>query len=34
VLGFACGALVAAAIAGEQPSELLLLDPARLLASV
>jgi gamma-glutamylputrescine oxidase len=34
VLGFACGELVAAAIAGEEQSELSLFDPARLLASV
>jgi gamma-glutamylputrescine oxidase len=34
VLGFACGELVAAAIAGEEPSELSLFEPARLLASV
>jgi len=30
VLGFACGELVARAIAGERPPELALLDPARL----
>jgi glycine/D-amino acid oxidase-like deaminating enzyme len=33
VLGFACGKLVAAAIAGEGPAELSLFDPARLLGT-
>jgi gamma-glutamylputrescine oxidase len=34
VLGFACGELLAAAIAGEEPSVLALFDPSRLLAAV
>ncbi len=33
VLGFACGNLVAAAIAGEEPDELALFEPARLLGT-
>ena len=33
VLGFACGKLVAAAIAGEEPDELALFEPARLLGT-
>lgn len=33
VLGFLCGGLVAAAIAGEEPEELRLFDPARLLGA-
>ena len=34
VLGFACGELVAKAIAGEDAPELALFEPARLLAPV
>ena len=34
VLGFACGELLASAIAGDEPDELSLFDPARLLAPV